>query len=687
VPPFGLPRDPAQWLALAAAVAVLLFVRRARPRASHRAMVAVAALAAAALSAAYIAVYLRGGPRIIDATSYWLEGRAMSEGLLSFPAGEPVHSVLGRFLVLHGAGEGARAAVIFPPGYPAVLALGFLAGAPMAVGPLLAGGIVVATYHLGAISGGRSCGWLAALLSVLCAALRYHTADTMAHGLAALCFATSLALAFAAEDRLAAGLPRAFPIAVAAGFALGWLAATRPVSSLALAAVLAAAFAFSHAAPLPARLRLAAAVALGTLPGLALLLAHQHAATGAWGVSSQKLYYAVSDGPPGCFDYRFGAGIGCVGEHGDFVRAHLLSGFGAIEAAGTTLRRLKMHLVDAANLEPLALLVPIGAIAGWSGGRLRLVALGVLAQIAAYVPFYFDGNYPGGGARLYADVLPLEHVLAAFAVVHLAARAPRPRLWEHAAPALALFGFAVRAGFDHAALRDRDGGRPMFEPERLATAGVSRGLVFVDTDHGFDLGFDPRAEGLEVLRYHGDALDRFAWEERGGPPAFRYRFEPGVAAVTPLAFDPAAPLAIDGASLWPALEQQRGWALPEYASGTCASAARWLVLSAAPFASGATARLALPAAALAGRSLTPRVGLSSGLDGELTLLAGGQPIRVWKLPSSSPSSAPGLNCLTLAPAPLPSPLHRLELLLQRGSAGGLLALDRLGVGERKSVDP
>ena len=36
--------------------------------------------AAFALSAGYLAYYLRGGPRIIDATSYWLQARALAEG-------------------------------------------------------------------------------------------------------------------------------------------------------------------------------------------------------------------------------------------------------------------------------------------------------------------------------------------------------------------------------------------------------------------------------------------------------------------------------------------------------------------------------------------------------------------------------------------------------------------------------
>src|SRR5262245_27348012 len=108
---FGLPRDAAQWIVLG--LGALALVARSWPRARrairssqreiHREagrrgdsffsfspsprlpvifFLGLAALAAALLSAAYIQVYLRGGPRIIDATSYWLEARALAAGHL-----------------------------------------------------------------------------------------------------------------------------------------------------------------------------------------------------------------------------------------------------------------------------------------------------------------------------------------------------------------------------------------------------------------------------------------------------------------------------------------------------------------------------------------------------------------------------------------------------------------------------
>src|SRR5262245_22228571 len=129
----GLPRDPAPCLALLAAAAVLLAPRRWRAAAvawPHSAK--CLALLASLLSWGYVVAYLRGGPRIIDATSYFLEARLIAEGRFSFALSDPAAATMGRFLVRSGA-DAARAGVIFPPGYPAVLAVGHVLGAPLAV--------------------------------------------------------------------------------------------------------------------------------------------------------------------------------------------------------------------------------------------------------------------------------------------------------------------------------------------------------------------------------------------------------------------------------------------------------------------------------------------------------------------------------------------------------------------------
>ncbi len=684
---FGLPDDAGGWIALGLGIAALVAAPRIARAARSRGLVPAGAATAAALSAAYVLYYLHGGPRIVDATTYLLEARAISHGLLSFPVAEPAASTIGRFLVQHDDGGATRAAGIFPPGWPALLAIGVRLGAPLAVGPAIAAAIAAATFALGQrvaarlALGSEAAPWsavpaIAIALSVVCGALRYHTADTMSHGLAALCVTLALVGAIDAFDP-ASSPRRARLAAVGAGLAGGWLAATRPVSAIALCAAVASIASVAGAPPVAARLRLGALAALGALPGLALLLAHQTAATGSLLGSSQLAYYAQSDGPPGCFRYGFGEGIGCLGEHGEFVRKHLPDGFGVGAAVMTTLRRLKAHLVDATNAEPLALLVPIGAAIVLRAGAARSLAIAVGAQILAYAPFYFDGNYPGGGARMFADVLPVEHVIVAVAAAELARRvalrrgagddARRAIAWV--VVGLALVGFGVRAGFDHAQLRDRDGGRPMLEPAVLAAAGATRGLLYVDTDHGHAIGFDPGApEGaLQVVRLRGDALDRMAWEARGRPPAFRYAFRVppggGRAEATVAPFDPGA-IGVDlieGESLWPAASQRGAYAVPEEGGPGASGGRRLVARTAGPARDDARVVLRLPAPFLRGLAVVPRM---EGA-GQAVLVVDGREV------ASFPGDA--------GAATVPADATRLELELRPADAAGL-ALDRIDFG-------
>ncbi|HEY4117455.1 MAG TPA: hypothetical protein VGM56_06345, partial [Byssovorax sp.] len=385
----------------------------------------------------------------------------------------------------------------------------------------------------------------------------------------------------------------------------------------------------------------------------------------------------ASDGPPGCFAYGFGRDVGCIGEHGDFVAARLAHGFDALAAAGTTLRRLRAHLLDAANAEPLFALVVAGAVVARRSLRARVLVVAVVAQVLAYAPFYFDGNYPGGGARMFADVLPIEHVLAAIAATTLAGAAIQRGLSSLRAPArdvgavvigLSLLGFACRAHVEHERLRDREGGRPMFEAATLTRAGVTRGLLFVDTDHGFDLAFDPdaRAEtAVAAVRARGDDLDRIAWEARGRPPAFRYAFDltTGAAAVTPTSFARVGPpYDVRGESLWPALAQDGAFALRTFEPPPCASQSAELSVRAT--GSAPRVELALPAA-FAGLAVAPEVALAPRARGVMKLVSAGRPVASWRLDGD----AGPLTCKLLLPrlAPSAAPLT-LAIELERGSA-------------------
>lgn len=577
---FGTGSDP---LALATLVLALISLAIAlSPRLTERLLamlperrlLALLALLASLLSFGYVEYYLRGGPRIIDAAYYYLEGRALARGYFDFPLPAADISFSGRFLLAPEHGE--TLGVLFPPGYPAALALAFRLGVPMALGPALAACLVLLTYRLArALGGNERVALTAAGLSLVSAALRYHTADTMSHGFSAVLVALALLLSMNGR-----------PLAVAAsGLASGWLVATRPVTGVIVVLSVSAYLLWRQRSWLSL-----ARYLLVLLPGLALLAAYQHALTGDWLGSTQLAYYARADGPPGCFRYGFGAGIGCLFEHGDYVRARLPHGYGLGEAVATTLRRLLVHSVDVANAAPLALAVPVGAWLAWREPGARLVAAVTVAVILGYAPFYFEGSFPGGGARFFADVLPLEHALLAFA---LASRAPVRFAWP-----VTLLGFALHASRQHTLLREREGGRPMFEQSELARRGIDRGVLFVDTDHAFALAHQPGQlspkDGLVVARTRGAALDALLLERLRSESAVRYRFEPTTPHARPTVADyrPVAPSLrrLEAEALWPVLAARQGAAYPTYASGTCASAGRLLRLESSTAASEITVR-------------------------------------------------------------------------------------------------
>jgi hypothetical protein len=209
----------------------------------------------------------------------------------------------------------------------------------------------------------------------------------------------------------------------------------------------------------------------------------------------------------------------------------------------------------------------------WLGRRqanVRILASILVIHIVLYAGFYFDGNYPGGGARLFADVLPVEHLL-------LAGLFCRLRL-EHLALSLMLLGFGVRQSHAQRKLAAREGGAPMFQPELLRKAGIERGIVFVDSDHGFNLGYTP-GQALVVARYRGDANDHLIWQQLNTPNSYRYRYDPTTpnSNVTITAYTPSPSPRVQAQSLWPPFEVTGGWVKPEPLVGSCRPGASGLL--------------------------------------------------------------------------------------------------------------
>ncbi len=549
---------PDSWFAYACLLVACSFVLPAVRRqtvqvlfhSSRRAYVVTVVSATFALSLAYVHYYLRGGPRIIDATSYWLQAHTFALGSFSFPAPGPLHSFAGRFLVVTPNGE---LAVLFPPGFAALLTIGVWAGAPMLINPILGSLSTVLTFALGTTWFGEKAGRVAGLLSALCAVLRYHSADTMSHMLAA-CLSSSVLLALSLHPPS----ERTWRYTAVAGLCAGWLFATRPLTGLIFGVAGLALNIYRARKPSGAPFTNVLGYVCGTLPGLGLWFAYQHATTGSFWSSTQSVYYARSDWPADCFRLGFGAAVGCQFEHGDFLDQYQPGGYSIVEALAVTARRLYQHNRDIVNLPWVPVLTLLSL--RWIGAR--PVALSwalLLLHFGLYSLFYFDGNYPGGGARLFVEVLSLEHVLLALVLTKLR--------WEWSSVAVPALGFALWSHKAHQHLAEREGGRPMFENTLLERAGVDKGLIFVTTDHGFNLGLNPEASPHHsplVVRLRGDAFDHAVWQHWGSPPSYRYELNPfrpgGIPRLTP--FSPPASETFAGASFWPPIDSRAGGTAP-----------------------------------------------------------------------------------------------------------------------------
>lgn len=576
----GPPPDLVAWIsaglgALALFAAFALRARLATPAVLTKhywTFVICLALFAALLSLGYHDYYLGRAPRIIDSSTYLLEARTFLLGSASFPVPEPSALFRGRFL-LPLAGEPTRLAPIFPPGYPAVLALGLALGDLRFTGTLLAALLTLATAALAlAITRDRRVALIAALLSALSVTLRYHTADTMSHGLSAVLVTTALAASARLRDGDAPSAQRA-ALYVTVGFTTGWLVATRQLTGLTLALALVTSSTLrwaldwkqraapgsptvsrtaSHASPAPLTssrrsslraapgaslresLRSSALLALGLVPGLALLFWHQKTLTGSWFDSPQLAYYRLADGPGDCFG--LGLGKGCAFEHADVVAAQGGHGLTLGWALLNTIHRLHWLSMDVANSEPLALL---GALGSWKLRRERAVAPGL--ALLALLPlttasFYFQGSYPGAGGRMLVELVPFLQVgLAWLAVAHGRALVTL---------ALSLFGFALHASYAQHAIP----GAPapnLLEPSRTR---------IVTNDQSFNATFDPQ-NPTRVVRDTGDArIDLLLGRPLG------------------------TPIVLEAEADWPPLAVSDLWTHPAHIAAPCVSRGRALAL-------------------------------------------------------------------------------------------------------------
>lgn len=341
------------------------------------------ALAAGSIAVLVSALAFQHNPHILDTVAQLFQARIFAQGHASAPAPERVEFFIGQFLLQHDGRWFSQ----YPPGHPALLALGLRAGVPWLINPVAHALTVLVVYGIARRLLGERSGKLATLLFALSPFVLLMSGSYMNHVTVAL----FLALAFYAVLRVVHDGAPARWMAVA-GLALGFAALIRPLDSAAWAAVL------------------AAWVAMRQEWKLALALGAMFAAA----ASPLAAYNALTTGHPLRFGYTllWGGGHG-LGFHLDpwgepFTPARAL--------ANTALdfQRLNVDLFGW-PLPSLAFVVLILTLAG-RDERVR-EHLGILSALLLAAPFayffYWHHDTYLGPRFLYASVIPAVLLTAA----------------------------------------------------------------------------------------------------------------------------------------------------------------------------------------------------------------------------------------------------------------------------------
>lgn len=373
----------------------------------------VACLAAAAVST-FVFDRL---PHVEDDVAFLFQARTIAAGSLVAQAPpRPEFFDIPFVLVRDGMWFGK-----YPPGYPAVLALGVLAGQPWLLNPLLGAACVGLVYLIGRRLYGAGTGLLAAALTVASPFFLLQAGSFLSH-VAALFWALLVMWFFvevqASRSRLAA---------LAAGLALGMLFLTRPLTAVGVALPFAL-WAGFEVLRRPARLVDYLPLVAAFLPFLGGFLAYNALTTGDPLRSAYELYWPYD---------RIGFGPG----HGTLPDGHTLQQAWVntrinLDALSSYLYGwpARLSLVPAA----LAVLLALGRLAwqrarGTSGGERGgasgvrgvpdeawdFVSAGVfVGLVAVHLAYWTYGHMYG--PRYYFEALGALALLSARGVLGLA---------------------------------------------------------------------------------------------------------------------------------------------------------------------------------------------------------------------------------------------------------------------------
>jgi hypothetical protein len=363
-----------------------------------------------AASALLSAMIFGSVPHVTDEVTYWFHAKYFAAGYAWLPPPPDWNA----FSVIFTINADGRWYSVFPPGWPAVLALGFLLHAPTLVNPVLAGATVLVLFRLLRRLYGTGTANVACLLLALSPAFLFMSAGVMSHPLAALCTVV-------AADRLHAAWAKRSRISAAiGGVALGLLTLTRPIEgvlvSLAFGVYMLSRFGWLRAnkAIVSCFILFTAAITIG-----AILLPYNYMLTGSAANDPIKKYFDETYYPRGN-RLGFGADVGNFGFGNDVlpghspleaaINAHFESELVSLEMFGWPLGSLAAFVlylawcrrmwqpVDALFLS-IALMTIMGHALYWYSGadygaRYWYQALIPVVVLSARALTYSDGSRP-----------------------------------------------------------------------------------------------------------------------------------------------------------------------------------------------------------------------------------------------------------------------------------------------------
>lgn len=467
------------------------------------------ALVAVVLSAIVALGPLQGMAHVSDEVAYTLQARLFAAGLRTGPAADVPSMLDYPFWVSAPASYSP-----FPPGWPALLALGEAAGQPWLVNVVLAGGVPLLVWGIAREWMGTRAAEIAAVAAGLSPQLALLGGSRMAHVSVVVALGGAGLVVLRARDAAWAWL--------GAGLAVAYVVLARPFDAALLGGPLLL-MGLIAAPSLAARALLVAPPALAA----GLVFADNAALTGdpfVFPMSAWLESWVPGAPRPGCNALGFGEAIGCFDTFGE--RGH------------TPAKALRIGVAALGRLDKLLLGIPGGlvlALIGWF--KLRrgapFVVFGLL--VGGYALYWSPGL--AYGARFYAPLLLLLPIGVAVVLGVL------PRWFPHAA----LVTVAVAGGSRLLpALADDywcvgPGARGALE-----AAGITEGVVLLDARGTRQASWpalgvpgltcDPMLsagslfQDLDPSRGAGGLQPRYILADPAQLPRYRARFQPGVPA-------------------------------------------------------------------------------------------------------------------------------------------------------------